>query len=367
MLGTASQGPENQKTLVVDLEDFDNVFGNTAPSRKAVALFFAQRTGTGLYFLNVAAAGAYPTVAEITTALGTFVTEDAQGFLICPEFYQATGTGGSLEGLHDEVALACEAHCADTRFYWVHLVDCSPTVATAANVVTASEAERAALASPLGHSAYYLPYLVLADDSQVAPSPAIAGVAVRRFRTEGYRQPPAGVKYPIYGISGVSKEITDKTQGELNPDGINVIRRLPRKGVVIWAARTLSTLPLYRHLNGRVVLNVLAGTYRSAFDELLLSAVDGLGEVFGVLKATAVAILEPLRLAGAIYGSTPEEAYRVVCDRTNNPGILLDAGEVNLDIYVKVSPTLEFLNIRLNRVSLTTDLNTLLEPSTLGA
>lgn len=345
--------PEGIPSFVTSPEDFGNVFGEDSLSYPSVALFFAQRSGAGLYFINVPAALAYPTLAEISAAIaGAFTTEDPQGFLLAPEFFQA----GTLD--HAALAGVLEAQAADPRFSWVALVDCGPAVAAAAtpgDFVSLAKAQRLALASPNGHSWYYAPYMVALDDTEVPASAAIAGIAIRRMRNDGFKEPPAGVRYPVQGIKAVTLKADDKIQSQLNPEGINLVRLLPRFGVVVWGARTLSADPYYRHANNRVILNVLAGTYREAFHSLIFSAVDGLGVIFSRLKGTAVTIVEDLRKAGALFGATPKDAYRVICGLENNPGNVLDAGQVNLDVYVKVSPTLEFLGIRLNKVSLATD------------
>ena len=305
--------------------------------------------------MNVEAADTYPTVAEIQAAIaGSFTTEDPQGFMAAPEFFQSLAATD-----HDEVALAMEAHCADPRFYWVALIDASQATVDSDSVgayVTAARAEKASLVSPLGHSWYYGSYLIDFSDNEVPASMAVAGVAIRRMRTDGFREPPAGVRFPVYGVKGVAGiRVDDKVQAQLNPEGINVIRDLPNWGVVVWAARTVSPDPYYRHSTARVILNILAGTLRDAYDTIIFSTVDGQGVLYSRIKGSAVTVLETMRRSGALYGAKPQDAYRVICGPENNPGATLDAGQVNLDIYVKVSPTLEFLGIRLNKTSLATE------------
>jgi phage tail sheath protein FI len=129
---------------------------------------------------------------------------------------------------------------------------------------------------------------------------------------------------------------------------------LPARGVVCYGARTLSVNPFYRFAATRVILNVLAGTLSRAYDSVVFSLVDGQGALFARVRQTAENLCEQLRQAGGLYGATPDEAYLVVCDNTNNPLSQLEAGTVYLDVVVKPSPTMEALNITLSRASLST-------------
>jgi phage tail sheath protein FI len=183
-------------------------------------------------------------------------------------------------------------------------------------------------------------------------SGAVAGLALRRQRIEGFRQPPAGREYPLYGISEIVQNVKDAHQAVLNPRSINVARNLPNSGNVIWGARSLNTDGYFRWVSTRVILNVLEGTLRNAFGNLIFTTVDGQGVAFQRIKTTAVAKCELLRLGGALYGATPNDAYLVVCDETNNPADSLQEGIVVCDVYVKVSPVLEFLVMRVKSTAL---------------
>lgn len=355
---TVATAPKDAPWFVTDLADFVNIFGISSPSHEAARLYFRQKPKEGLWFINVSHAGAVPTPAEVADVLAgsLFSKEMPQGFLCAPELFLSA----DLTGAHDELQGVLEAHCADNRFYWLALIDGTTAINGATSqgaFITAAIAMRNLIFSPLGHSAFYPQWLLDLEGVQVPASPAIAGVAFRRFKAEGLKQSPAGITYPVYGVQGPVVNINDEAQSVLNPIGVNIIRNLPRKGTVVWGARTLSVLPSHRYVNARVILNVLAGTFRSAFDELIFTTVDGAGAIFAILKATASTILEPLRSAGALFGKTPEDAYLVIADDTNNPGASLDAGNISVDIYVKISPVLEFLGVNIKKVSLATDLS----------
>lgn len=435
MLGHSSKpsSPVGTPYFIQSPDDFFNVFG-VSSSTNSIRLFFEQRSGSGIYFVNVPAkatsqiaittvvvgttytatvdgfevsytaatgdtaqdiyaklqdainkqlshiaymtgdtirhqgvtvagstgltvtdsvAPAYPKVQDVLATISTaFDPEMRQGFLIAPEFFQ------NFSILTDRQLLAnsLEAHCADPEFNWVAIADCGETTATSTTgggAVASAIVERGGLTSPKGHMAYYFPYWKNATDQLVPMSASVVGVALRRYRAEGYRQPPAGTRYPVYGVKDTSFPITDKIQAQLNPLGINCGRKLPAgKGTVVYGARTVSTSPFYRFVTVRVILNVLAGTLANAYPDVVFSSVDGIGALFSQLRLTAVDVCERLRQAGALYGATPEEAYLVVCDSSNNPAIDLESGIVSLDVIAKPSPILEVLSIRVSRASI---------------
>ena len=314
------------------------------------------------------AIGSYPTVLDVVDALNTsFDPSMNQGFLIAPEFFQQFSSATDRAAL----ANAMEALTNDPNYLWVSIADSGATTATqttSAGAVNLAIAERNALTSPQGHTCYYFPYFVDLSNNLVPMSAAVVGVALRRYRVEGFKQPPAGVPYPVYGVSGTSYPVTTKIQQQLNPIGINCGRYLSNgKGTVIFACRTVSTNTYYTFMHTRVILNVLGGSLRSAYDSILFSVIDGMGLAMARVKATAVGYCEQLRLAGALYGASPDDAYLVVCDSTNNPPANLEQGTLYVDVIVKVSPVAEVIAIRLSKATLGTVLSEITSSGTTSA
>jgi hypothetical protein len=206
--------------------------------------------------------------------------------------------------------------------------------------------------SPFGYVAYYGPYLIDTEQYKVPPSCFVIGIALRRTQAEGFQEPPAGAKFPVQGALRPEFEITRQHQLSLNPLGINAIRDLPDKGVVVWGARTRSDNPLFKFVNTRVVLNVIIGTARNAFDTLIFNSIDGRGLLFGRIRETLEEFLFRLWRGNALFGENPKDAFRVFCDRRNNSAIDLENGRVRANIYVAVVPTLELIEIDIVRVAI---------------
>lgn len=417
--------PRDVPIYVTSVDDFINVFGSNTNSAASVRLFFEQRSGMGLYFVNTSVQDSYTlnittvtpgtaysitidgtvysytaisgnTETSIFTALanlinpgnlsvritgdvlkhadgivitGTNITltavtagsvpdiydvlatinqafdaDMAQGFICAPEFYQRFTDVDHLTLLTS----ALEAIASDPDYYWIALIDCSLAVATF-DTMNRAKVERARYTSARGHACYYAPYF-LVDDLLVPPSAGVMGTALRAMRQDGFTQPPAGKKYSVRGVTGTSTNINRAMQDILNPLGINCLRVFPNVGVVIYGARTLSTNTFYRFYLTRLILNVLSGTLEASFDTLVLTGF--LGSSFATVKGTAVTVCERLRVAGALYGASPDTSYRVICDETNNPGTDLEAGKLAVDVIVIPAPTLEVLHVRLNRAAI---------------
>lgn len=350
MMGTGTTGALNTPTQVLSEDDFKNIFGATSASAKHARLFFANAPTAVLKFVRITAvtAGA-ATATEWTTAInaaGTFTPEMSQGFLIAPEAAETL----SAQGDRTTVYNALEAKAASEGYQWMVLADCGPyaTINTAAQYNT----EGQLYVTPKGHLAYFAPQLINDAGVTCAPSPAVAAVAVQRYKVEGFAQPPAGVRYPLKGITGPKVTLGRLEQDVANPLGINLIRTLPGQGTVVYGSRTRSTNAFYRFINTRVILNAINGTLRSAFDQLIFNVIDGRDILFTQIRQTAETILYDFWSGGALYGATPEQAFVVICDARNNSALDLEAGIVRVDIYVATSPTLERLLIGVIRVAI---------------
>ncbi|NJR38526.1 MAG: hypothetical protein HC781_06365 [Leptolyngbyaceae cyanobacterium CSU_1_4] len=271
---------------------------------------------------------------------------DSQGFIIAPEAF------ATLVEQSDRVnvGVALENHCSTEGFDWKTLIDAgAPSLISS---VDRANVEGLLYTTARGHSSYFYPYVRNLQGTLVPPSAAIAGIAIRRYRDQGFQQPPAGGQYPVKGVSDVAVRIGKAQQAVSNPLGINLIRYFPNQGVLVYGARTRSSNPYYRFINTRVILNVLIGTLREAFQTEVFSAVDGQGVLFMRLRQTAEAICYQLWDGGALFGAQPEDAFRVICDRSNNPALDLENGIVRVDVYVATAPTAERILIGVTRVAI---------------
>ena len=214
--------------------------------------------------------------------------------------------------------------------------------------------------NPMGFIAYYGPWIQNAAGQWVPPSPYVTGVALRRYRAEGYHFPPAGVKYVLADAVAAQIAINSSQQNLLNPKGCNAIRTLPgypQNSVYIWGGRTRinekdAQQRLYQFVNTRVILNVVYGSLRNAFDNQIFNVIDGFGVVYNQIVNVGNSVLNELYVKGALFGARPSDAFQVICDERINSATSLESGIVNAKVFVTPVPTLERIQIDLIRVAI---------------
>jgi hypothetical protein len=229
------------------------------------------------------------------------------------------------------------------------LIDCGGDVENIAQAQDELNLIKQVVGVPYGHAAYFAPYVKNLSDRFVPPSSFVAGIACSRFVNEGFQQPPAGSRYPLRGVVGLKFNITAQQQEVTYALGLNPIRSLPNRGIVVWGSRTLSSSPLFRFVNTRVILNVLIDVMNRSFDDILFESIDSGNTIFSRVKSIATQVLNQFYRQGALFGNRPEQAYLVVCGAANNSSVLLEQGTVRMDAYVATSPTLERLAITIVR------------------
>lgn len=204
--------------------------------------------------------------------------------------------------------------------------------------------------------AVYFPWIRATDPTGqsatpilVPPSGFVAGVYARTDARRGVWKAPAGAEANLSGVVGLLTQTSDAQQDTLNPIGANVIRFFPSSGVVIWGARTLSTLsdPEYRYVPIRRLALFLE---RSIFNGIQWAVFEPNDEdLWSSLRLNIGAFMMNMFRAGAFQGATPSQAFFVKCDSETNPQSEIDAGVVNVLIgFAPVRPA-EFVVIKISQ------------------
>jgi phage tail sheath protein FI len=203
-------------------------------------------------------------------------------------------------------------------------------------------------ASP--NASYYFPWVqvfdpVLKKTVAQPPSGYVAGLVARTDSERGIHKAPANET--LRGVTGLKYTLTKAEQSALNPRGINLIRDFGDLGIKVYGARTLSSDPEWKYINvRRLFLNVREtiekGTEWAVFEpnnEVL----------WGNLKRNISAYLKTMLQRGALAGTTPEEAFYVICDKSNNPQEMIDQGMVSIDIGIAPLKPAEFVQINIQQ------------------
>ena len=179
------------------------------------------------------------------------------------------------------------------------------------------------------------------------PSGHVAGIWARNDDTRGVHKAPANEV--VRGAVDIELNITRKEHDLLNPEGINVIRAFPGRGIRLWGARTLSSDPAWRYLNVRRLFNYLEESILEGTNWVVFEPNDE--ALWAKIRRTIAAFLVQEWRAGALFGSTPDEAFYVKCDSETNPSEGIDAGQVVCEIGVAPVKPAEFVIFRLAQFS----------------
>lgn len=381
LIGTGSTG-STLPTRVSSLDEFVALYGVTPQVTRDVVESFFQSLGSAgeLYYLRVPSivAPALITVASIVSALNSFDSaRDSHGYVICPEAYYHLSTADRLATFN-----ALESFVSLQDYQWVHVADASPpaeyfgaaavtvngkTIApsqtgTAVNPIGSLSTNLATLSasyvteagtynSPAGHSSYAANPAINLANRLVPASIGTVIAAQIRYGLDSYRVAPAGTKAPMRGVVGVYASFNKTHQSTLNGSNVNILRVVNGYGVCMMGARTrYNADSAYKFIHVRVIFNVLVADLTQAYQPMIFDPVDGAGIVFTQARDIAIQRLVRMWQAGVLYGQTPKQAFKVICDASNNPAFDLENGDLRVSVYAAPCGVAERLLIGIVRV-----------------
>ncbi|MGW7578577.1 phage tail sheath family protein [Streptomyces sp. NPDC054765] len=181
----------------------------------------------------------------------------------------------------------------------------------------------------------------------VPPSGHIAGVWARTDFERGVFKAPANQN--LRGVLDIPTLLTDDQQGELNGLGVNCLRVFPGRGLLVWGARTRSDSRDWRYLNVRRLICFLADSIRDSSTWAVFEPNDD--RLWATLRHSVTSFLTDQWRQGALQGRTPDEAFYVVCDQTNNTEATMDAGQVICDIGIAPVRPAEFVHFTITQMA----------------
>jgi hypothetical protein len=196
----------------------------------------------------------------------------------------------------------------------------------------------------------YYPWLEVMDPLSdrplmVPPSGHLAGIYARNDATRGVHKAPANEV--VLGVNGLGFQLTQPEQGSLNQAGINCIRAFPGRGIRVWGARTLSSDPEWRYLNVRRLFNYISESIMQGTQWAVFEPNDE--RLWMQLKIAASNFLTRTWREGALFGSTPDQAFYVKCDDETNPPDVIEAGQVIVEIGIAPVKPAEFIVFRISQ------------------
>jgi len=202
------------------------------------------------------------------------------------------------------------------------------------------------------YATLYWPWVKVFDPASgtnkfVPPSGHLAGIWGRNDDSRGVHKAPANEV--VRGAIDLELNITKSEHDLLNPIGINAIRSFPGRGIRVWGARTLSSDPAWRYINVRRLFNYLEESILSGTDWVVFEPNDR--NLWAKVRRTIASFLVNEWRKGALFGSSPAEAFYVKCDDETNPAEGIDAGQIVCEIGVAPVKPAEFVIFRLSQFS----------------
>jgi hypothetical protein len=146
--------------------------------------------------------------------------------------------------------------------------------------------------------------------------------------------PPAGFKRGAVTVLDLRRRFTEGERDTLYDAGINPFRFVPGRGIYIWGQKTLAARPsALDRLNVRLMLIVIEPAIATALEDFLFELNDE------ATRSLASAIVSSYM--DNIKGRRGVTDFRVVCDSSNNSDADIDAGRMNMWLFVKPTRSAE--------------------------
>ncbi|HYQ66525.1 phage tail sheath subtilisin-like domain-containing protein [Actinophytocola sp.] len=272
----------------------------------------------------------------------------AQAELPEPALVASPDLGTDLAGGdHSDLVLSLLATCAPLLDRLV-LLDVPPELSTVDEVgawvgaLTDLGDEALLAAAAVYHPPLRVPSLVGTGLRTVPAAGHVAGLVARLDDERGAASTPANAT--LLDAVDLAVEYPEAQQVRLFEANVDLVRCVRGRGLVVWGGRTLSGDPRRRFVAHRRLLHVLVRAIRRVAAPLVFD-VNSPELRLTLVRAITSVLLENFR-TGALAGTRPEQAFRVVCDDTNNPSTQ-DPGTVVCDVEVAPAVPMEFVRLRL--------------------
>ena len=261
----------------------------------------------------------------------------------------------------DSVRSAIDTHCRQTTQDRFAILDSAEVVESSGNLdLTLLDPSNASNVLPdnSDFAAFYFPWIQVFDPAAkiqdpegsglvfVPPSGHVAGIYARVDTNRGVHKAPANE--PVLGALGLKYGISKAQQDGLNPQGVNCIRDL-NGNIRVWGARTMggNANADLKYVNVRRTLLFL----RESIDEGMQFVVfePNTPALWQKITRNVGAFLTNVWRSGALFGTTPQEAFFVKCDAELNPPEVRELGQVITEIGVAIVRPAEFVIFRISQ------------------
>ena len=225
------------------------------------------------------------------------------------------------------------------------------------NGTVSAQLALAATYTQSSYAAVYYPTITINDPTNSTPGTVIAaanpgGAIVGKYsatdKSRGVFKAPAGLGVRVAGAVSVPS-LTNANLDALNSGAapVNAIRYIPGSGIVIMGARTLKGGYADMYVPVRRSLIFLEKALVDLTNFAVFEPNDTV--LYRQITATLTAFLTNFWSQGGLRGATPQQAFFVLCNSTNNPLSTVEAGQVNIQVGVALQRPAEFVVINIGQ------------------
>jgi len=212
--------------------------------------------------------------------------------------------------------------------------------------------------TPINNSTYaalYAPWIQIIDPASsipgasvwVPPGGAVLGAWSATDNQVGVWQTAAGVRYGKIKLVNIEALFTSSDLDTLNVNNINAIRFVPNYYPAIMGGRTLEQGYPDRYVAVRRMLMKLEHDFTYLLQPALFEPNDA--QLWLQITQILTNYLTQLMQQGALGGTTPDTAFQVICDSSNNTPATAQAGIVNVAVAVALLSPAEFILINISQ------------------
>jgi phage tail sheath protein FI len=280
------------------------------------------------------------------TGLGGLEALDDVRLVVCPDIMTDYDGSKSAKEQVKAIQTAMIAHCENMRYRFA-ILDTPPGL----NAQQAKE-WRNYLNFDSSYAALYYPWIEVADLSGsgkttklTPPSGYIAGNYNRTDSERGVHKAPANEV--VLGALNLEINLSKGEQETLNPIGVNCIRSFPGRGIRIWGGRTLSSDGSWRYINVRRLFIMVGASLDAGMQWVVFEPNDS--TLWAKVRRDVTSFLRTIWRSGALFGTTPEQAFYVKCDEEINPLEIRDLGQLIIEIGLAPVKPAEFVIFRISQ------------------
>jgi len=202
------------------------------------------------------------------------------------------------------------------------------------------------------YAAMYYPWITIADLSgsgkatkSMPPSGHVVGIYNRSDVDRGVHKAPANEV--VLGAIDLEINLSRAEQDTLNPIGVNCIRSFPGRGIRVWGGRTLSSNGAWRYVNVRRLFIMVEASMDAGLQWVVFEPNDQ--GLWAKVSRDVSSFLRVVWRSGALFGTTPEQAFYVKCDEELNPAEIRDLGQLIIEVGLAPVKPAEFVIFRISQ------------------